>query len=239
MANELFEADRLFADFFKSSSVGLAVFDRQLRYRTLNPYLAAVHGASAQAHVGKHIREILGSFAQQVEPALKRVLATRQPVFNIEISGALPGRLHGGHWVDNFFPIAGSDGVVKQVGAVVVELPEHARLQVLQGAASLAGEVLRSWKDIARYVGTCVKTVQRWEHSYGFPVRRLSHNKGAVVFALTAEMDDWIHRRSHLTNGQKYVPLVESRPSPSWVRTTVEGGSRNLPLPSQHKRSKL
>src|SRR3984885_4315700 len=32
--------------------------------------------------------------------------------------------------------------------------------------------VLSSWKDIARYLGKGVRTVQRWERHLGLPVRR-------------------------------------------------------------------
>ena len=212
--NESSEKD-LFAHFFKSSSVGLAVFDEQLRYQMLNPYLAATHGASAEAHFGKHVREILGDIALQVEPAMQQVLATQQPVFNVQVLGPLPGRLHGGRWIDNFFPLSDSGGAVKGVGAVVIELHKHASFQQPHEKAPIAGEVIRSWKDIAEYVGTCVKTLQRWEHAYGFPVRRLSHNKGAVVFTLTKEVDDWINRRSQILRGHGHIALVEVPPSTS------------------------
>lgn len=33
---------------------------------------------------------------------------------------------------------------------------------------------------IARHVGTCVKTVQRWERPHGFPIRHVSKNKGRL-----------------------------------------------------------
>ena len=220
--NESFDKD-LSAHFFKSSSVGLAVFDEQLRYRMVNPYLAATHGPSAEAHFGKHVRDILGEIALQVEPAIQQVLATQQPVFNVQVLGPLPGRLHGGRWTDNFFPISDLNGGVKGVGAVVIELPKHVSFQLPHQKAVIEGGVIRSWKDIAEYVGACVKTLQRWEHAYGFPVRRLSHNKGAVVFTLTREVDDWINRRSQILDGGN--TLVEPLKAPSKDRTELRGKS--------------
>jgi hypothetical protein len=35
-----------------------------------------------------------------------------------------------------------------------------------------------------------VRTVQRWEHDAGFPVRRINFS----VFALPQEVDEWLHR---------------------------------------------
>jgi hypothetical protein len=213
---ELFDAERLFADFFNSSNVGLAIFDQQLRYRMLNPCLAASNGTSADSHLGKHVREILGNVALQVEPAIQQVFATGRSVVNCEVAGALPNRLGGGHWMDNFFPMADSNGRVKQVGAVVVELERNIQLQRTHPNAWSTAAVLRSWKDIAQYVQACVKTVQRWEHAYNFPVRRLSPNKGAVVFALRKEVDGWLRDRardSETAARHEQVPalVVDSR----------------------------
>lgn len=56
---------------------------------------------------------------------------------------------------------------------------------------------LTSWKDIARYLGKGVRTVQRWELESGLPVRRAegTHRK-APVFAIPEEIDSWIRTRS-------------------------------------------
>jgi hypothetical protein len=56
--------------------------------------------------------------------------------------------------------------------------------------------VLSSWKDIARYMGKGVRTVQRWEHHLGLPVRRpngASH-KSAVLLD-RSELDAWLATR--------------------------------------------
>jgi hypothetical protein len=69
-----------------------------------------------------------------------------------------------------------------------VELPLKMKFQSPDSQTTLLSPVLRSWKDIAQYVGACVKTVQRWEYAHGFPVQRLDPQKGAVVFALRDEV---------------------------------------------------
>src|SRR5207247_9496846 len=52
-----FEAQQLFATFFDSSTVGLGIFDSQLRFQAVNNAHAAVNGLPARAHVGKTARE--------------------------------------------------------------------------------------------------------------------------------------------------------------------------------------
>ena len=71
-------------------------------------------------------------------------------------------------------------------------------------------QMLRSWKEIARHLGTSVRTVQRWEGELRLPVRRIEARRGAVVFAYPAELDTWARTRSHTR-----APLVED----SYFRT--------------------
>jgi hypothetical protein len=51
------------------------------------------------------------------------------------------------------------------------------------------GRVLRSWREVARYMNRGVRTVQRWEKFLNLPVHRIE-SKGEV-FAFTAEVDAW------------------------------------------------
>ena len=72
------------------------------------------------------------------------------------------------------------------------------------------GQMLRSWKEIARHMGASVRTVQRWESELHLPVRRIEAKRGAVVFAFPAELDSWLKDR-----GATRPPLVED----SYFRT--------------------
>jgi hypothetical protein len=56
--------------------------------------------------------------------------------------------------------------------------------------------VLSSWKDIARYMGKGVRTVQRWESQLGLPVRRptgASHK--CAVLLDRSDLDAWLATR--------------------------------------------
>jgi hypothetical protein len=53
-------------------------------------------------------------------------------------------------------------------------------------------KVLTSWKEIARYFGRGVRTVQRWEGEFGLPVRRAEGSDHRAVMAVTDELDVWI-----------------------------------------------
>ena len=54
------------------------------------------------------------------------------------------------------------------------------------------GVVLNSWKEIANHLGRGVRTVQRWEHDLGLPVRRPWGRSRSTVVALSDELDAWL-----------------------------------------------
>lgn len=202
---QLSATERLLIEFLNNANVGLGIVDARLRYRALNLCLAEMNGTAIETHLGKTLREILGEVALQVEPAIKQVLATGKPIYNFALTGIVPARAETTRFVDHLFPLKDARGRVTRVGAVVVELPPDKKPErtvgvIHEALSEIAGgnEILRSWKGIAKYIGACVKTVQRWEQHYSFPIRRLERRRGAVVFALKAEVDSWIRLRASI-----------------------------------------
>ncbi|MCX6561009.1 MAG: hypothetical protein NTZ26_10935 [Candidatus Aminicenantes bacterium] len=57
-------------------------------------------------------------------------------------------------------------------------------------------QILRSWKEIADYLGCDVKTCARWEAECGLPIRRFDPaSKRSRVFANVAELEAWLANR--------------------------------------------
>src|SRR6516164_5920145 len=71
--------------------------------------------------------------------------------------------------------------------------------------ASERGERLEGWKQIAAYLKRDVRTVQRWERTEQFPVRRQMHRKLGSVRAFKDELDRWMDQRCSL-QGQTATP---------------------------------
>jgi len=55
--------------------------------------------------------------------------------------------------------------------------------------------VLQSWEEIARYLQSGVRTVQRWEITAGLPVRHLADGGRGPVFAFPDELNQWSQTR--------------------------------------------
>lgn len=52
--------------------------------------------------------------------------------------------------------------------------------------------VLHSWKEISGYTGRGVRTVQRYEVQFGFPIHRPAGSPRSAVLAFTDEIDKWL-----------------------------------------------
>ena len=140
-AEPLIESEELLSAYFSASKVGLCILDADFRYLAINKTLAEMNGIPAEAHLGKSVREMLGDFAELIKPQLSQVLATQQPILNLEISSILPTRSEPGHWLEHYIPIKDASGKVTQIGVVVVEITEQKRLEEsLHGVSEMLRE---------------------------------------------------------------------------------------------------
>lgn len=196
---------RQFNEIWDKSGVGVAILNEQLQYVAVNNQLARMHGIPPESHIGRRLSDIVGDLALQLEPALRLAFHDRRPILNVRCAGTLRGAsetMLQKCWITSYFPATDSSGAVKRVAAVVIELgPDErssSRVHLGKHPAEVLprSDVLRSWKEIAQYVQTCVKTVQRWEREHGFPIHRIAPSKGAMVFALQGEVDLWLDTRA-------------------------------------------
>src|SRR4029077_6743577 len=98
-------------------------------YVSVNPALAAMNGIPAEVHIGKTVREVIGSVASTVELLLRSVLFTGESILNAEVRGNLPTRDGEGYWIEHYFPFHYANGGGKQVGVAVVEITGLRRLE--------------------------------------------------------------------------------------------------------------
>ena len=127
---ELQQQKALFDAFFTASKTGFIIYDKELRYVQVNEAIAKVNGMPAADHIGKTLREVVPHIAPIVEPTFQQILATGEPVLNVEVSGetaSQPGvELH---WLVSYFPLPGLDGKPIGVGTVLVEITDRKRAE--------------------------------------------------------------------------------------------------------------
>ncbi|HUF28114.1 MAG TPA: ATP-binding protein [Gemmatimonadaceae bacterium] len=139
-----------------SAPVGLGFLDRELRFRRVNPALAAIHGVPAGEHIGRRIDEVIPKLVPEAAAALDRVLRTGVPVLDLEIARpAREDKDRTRHFVANIYPVASADGARLGVGVVLVETTERRELeaqlrhaQKMEAVGSLAGGIAHDFNNV-------------------------------------------------------------------------------------------
>src|SRR4051794_15480060 len=100
-----------------SAPIGLGFVDRQLRFLRVNRTFAEITGWSMEDHIGATMRDIDPRLAEHVEPQLRRALATRKPVTNVEFAAAAPADPEQPrNWLSSYYPIVTDDGDLFGIG---------------------------------------------------------------------------------------------------------------------------
>ena len=125
-----------------AAPLGIAILDRDLRFRHLNAPLAEMNGLAIGAHLGHTVGEIVPSLEAQVGQHVDHVLATGVAGPDVVIEGETP-KAPGikRAWRQHWFPVAGTDGKPALAGVIVQEITEQLRdqdrLRLLSEAAAL------------------------------------------------------------------------------------------------------
>jgi PAS domain S-box-containing protein len=130
---------------YRAAPTGLAFIDSELRFASVNDHLAEMNGLSAEAHIGRTLREVVGEeMASQVEPLYRRVMETGQPIVNREVRqrGAVgPEQVR----LVSYHPVKNEQGGVLGVSAVVQEITARKRAEetlrnIAAGVSAKTGE---------------------------------------------------------------------------------------------------
>lgn len=114
--------------FLASSPIGLALFDRDLRYLYANEALATINGLPLNEHLGRTLWDVLPQIATEFAPRLQQIMQTQEPVLNLEFSGEIKPGLYR-DCLANHFPVCLPDGEVLGVGITVMDISELKRIE--------------------------------------------------------------------------------------------------------------
>ncbi len=82
--------------------------------------------------------------------------------------------------------------------------------------------VLSCWKDIAKYLGKGVRTVQRWEREFELPVRRpKGANRKSAVTAHPRDLDAWLTSRWALRAAKEMAEPLETAAELLGLKTAI------------------
>ncbi|MEU6341060.1 SpoIIE family protein phosphatase [Streptomyces sp. NPDC046977] len=143
----------------EQSPIGLAVMDTGLRYLSVNPALARMHGLAEDDHMGRAFREVLPRAEfRQAERTLWEVLDTGVPVVDRYVVGrtaADPDHDHA--WAVSFYRLEDQNGLVLGVACSVVDVTDRHSATL---EADRARRRLALIADGSARLGTTLEVVQ-------------------------------------------------------------------------------
>jgi PAS domain S-box-containing protein len=135
--------------FFSNAPLGLAVIDKDLRFQRINGPFSLLNGLPSEDNFGKEMRDVVKHLADQIEPIVRQVASSGEPVLNYEITGPMPATPGGmGWWLKSFFPITREGEVATQIGIVVQDVSALKRAE--NAVRWLSGRLLQLRDDERR-----------------------------------------------------------------------------------------
>ncbi|XXF77533.1 PAS domain-containing protein [Myxococcaceae bacterium GXIMD 01537] len=109
---------------YRTAPIGLGFLDTHLRYVRVNDVLARMNGVSAEEHVGRHPREVLGPVpGAKVEALLRVPLETGEPQEGLELrSSDIDPRMPPIVWAASFYPVRTPEGRLLGVGVLLEDI---------------------------------------------------------------------------------------------------------------------
>jgi PAS domain S-box-containing protein len=112
-----------------SAPVGIAFFDREMRYGSINAYLAEINGFPVEAHIGRTASEIPG-IAAQADHLFRQALETMNPLLNLEVRDESSNSSGVQKmWLASWFPVSRENGKACGVGLIVQDITERKRIE--------------------------------------------------------------------------------------------------------------
>ncbi|MFL5331101.1 MAG: PAS domain-containing protein [Gemmataceae bacterium] len=122
------DALALLDTFFMNAPLGLAFFDRDLRFVRVNRYLAEANQVPVSECLGKTLPELLPNIASTASAELQKVTETGAAIIDRVVAEDARGRLgEAPVWQSSYYPVRDAGGTIIGIGFVTRNITERVR----------------------------------------------------------------------------------------------------------------
>jgi DNA-binding CsgD family transcriptional regulator len=105
-----------------NSTIGVALFDRNLHCKAFNGALRSMMRVSAKKHIGKHLHQLFHGGVPNLELAFRRVWNSGNSLSNLELTAQVPAATQSRRWLANIYPIRDESRQVRLVATTFSEI---------------------------------------------------------------------------------------------------------------------
>lgn len=138
------------------SPIGIAVFDRDLRFLRVNPALVSLNGIPAVRHIGRTMRDVMPVAIPSLEERFRQVVETVVPVVAADYGGVLGGRMW--HAQVSIYPVV-VDGAVEGVVGMIQDVTEKKAEERRRDLLARASRVFAGTLEIKATVDAIASTL--------------------------------------------------------------------------------
>lgn len=121
---------RSLASLLRNSTIGVALFDRNLHCGAFNDALRSLMGVSAKKNLGRRLQQVFLGGIPRLELALHSVWNSGNGLSNIELTAQLPPGTEPRRWLVNFYPIRDESRQVRLVATTFSEITRGRRVEL-------------------------------------------------------------------------------------------------------------
>ena len=144
------DAKALIDTLFASAPIGLAYFDRELRYVRVNDALAEINGVPAEDHIGRTVPEVLPGLDPSITDTFRTVIETGEAIAGYEMAGETPAQPGVQRtWLVGLYPVHGGDGEILGLGVVVLDITARKAAEAERERALAAEREARATAEAA------------------------------------------------------------------------------------------
>lgn len=232
--NPLKDQSAFLAASVQYAPVGVAIWDTDLRFVYINDALAAVNGRSPSEHIGSSLYDVIPDVAPVIEPILRKVLDSGEPMMEVDVAGVSPGTGKHTSFRSTYYPV-NLDNQIAGVAVVAVDVTRRvAADEARQARHANAAERSALLQDATAALGRAVGVNAVADVVLEQAQRLLGATRGLVSIidaeAGVLRLLRAVGYSDELVDQWRELPLTDERPIVEAVRT---GNTVFIPSPEE------
>ena len=171
-----------------SAPIGVAFFDRDLRFGRINERLAMINGLPVAAHLGRTLPEVFGQRGALIEQFVRQVRDTGEPIIDVD-AGSASGVER--YTLASYYPVRVGSQPLLGVGVIVQEVTARKQADLARALLVELGELLIALDDPAAVIACATTRIAEYLHVDACLTAAIDADRGTATVDGSAGGQPW------------------------------------------------